>query len=393
MRPNPMNPRTWAAALLGAALPLAGCSLEWHGGSGSSRSLGRVEVERIDELDLPIAAGGRLRAHDLVGDVDVRVELMTEAIVEASKPRLRARWRGYGDDTAESQAALAEARLELTGDATSIELRTIVPASRDGVGATVDLELVVPADLILDLDTRAGDIVVQGPVASATLASGYGDVRVVEVEGDVRASSKSGDLDLSAIGGAVDATTSYGDVTLRACRGPRIVAQSSSGTVAASDGGKASWELASKYGDVTMSGGSGDLVVDTSSGRIDVTRFTGAVRARNGYGAIDLVGTFSSVDAQSSSGDVSLRLEGIDGTLKEIVLESKYGDVELMACTALAGRVTATTRYGDVSCTVPLMSMSRSEDGHRIEGQLGDGDAPIRLQTASGDARVLKGGR
>jgi hypothetical protein len=381
--------RAWTAALLGAALPFEGCTIEWKEGSGGSGRMGRVQVERVDELPLPIGLGGSLHGRDLAGDVDVRVEEGSTA----TAPRLRARWRGWGDDTAEAQQALAASRIEVTGDSASTEFRAIAPESRDGFGARADLELIVPADLSLDLIATLGHLVVHGPCATASLDTRYGDVRVDAIDGDVRARSSSGDLDLSAVGGAVDAETAYGDVTVRACRGATVRAQSSSGDIAVSDGGEARYELGSRYGDVTLRGGSGALDADTASGRIDVSRFTGSVRARDRYGAIDLAGTFSSVDAATSSGDVSLRLEGIDDALREITLDSKYGDVELVTCVELAGRLTATTRYGDVRFELPATDVRREQDGDRIEARLGEGDVPIRLATASGDVRVLKGGR
>jgi len=384
-----MNPRAWTAALLGAALPFDGCTIEWKEGSGSGGRMGRVEAERVDELPLPIGLGGSLLGRDLTGDVDVRVEEGSTA----TAPRLRAHWHGWGDDAAAAQAALAASRIEVEGDAANVELRTIAPESRDGFGARADLELVVPAELRLDLVAKLGDLVVHGPCATATLATGYGDVRVDAIDGDVRARSSSGDLDLSAVGGAVDAETAYGHVTVRACRGATVRAQSSSGDVAVSDGGEARYELASRYGDVTLRGGSGELDADTASGRIDVTRFTGRVRARDRYGAIDLAGVFSSVDAATSSGDVSLRLEGIDEALREITLDSKYGDVELVTCVELAGHLTAATRYGEIRFELPATNVRREQDGDRVEARLGEGDAPIRLETASGDVRVLKGGR
>lgn len=384
-----MNPRAWTAALLGAALPFEGCTIEWKEGSGGNGRMGRVQAERVDELPLPIGLGGALLGRDLAGDVDVRVEEGPAA----SAPRLRARWRGWGDDAAAAQQALDASRIEVAGDAASTEFRTITPESRDGWGARADLELIVPAELRVDLVATLGDLVVHGPCATATLATGYGDVRVDSIEGDVRASSSSGDLDLSAIGGAVDAETAYGDVTVRACRGATVRAQSSSGDVAVADGGKARYELASRYGDVTLRGGSGEIDAETGSGRIAVDRFTGSVRARDRYGAIDLAGSFSSVDASTSSGDVSLRLEGIDGVLSGIVLDSKYGDVELVTCIELAGRLTAATRYGDVRFDLPATSVRREREGDFVEAQLGEGEATIRLETSSGDVRVMKGGR
>jgi len=384
-----MNPRAWTAALLGAALPFEGCTIEWKEGSGATARMGRVQAERVDELPLPIAQGGALHGRDLAGDVEVRVEEGSTA----SAPRLRARWRGWGDDAAAAQQALDAARIEVTGDAASVEIRPIAPEARDGFGARADLELVVPAALSLDFVASIGDLVVHGPCATASLDTRYGDVRVDAIDGDVRARSASGDLDLSAVGGAVDAETSYGDVTVRACRGATVRAQSASGDVAVSEGGAARYVLGSRYGDVTLRGGSGELEADTASGRIAVDRFTGSVRARDSYGAIDLAGVFSSVDASTSSGDVSLRLEGIDGELRGITLDSKYGDVELVACVDLAGRVTAATRYGEVRFELPATSVRREQDGARVEAKLGEGDTPIRLATASGDVRVMKGGR
>lgn len=385
------------AALAGALLLGARCTVEWSGGA-TSFTLPKVQAERVDELALPLAAGGELRAKELCGDVDVRVD--------AGPPRLVVRWRGYGDDAADAQQALAEARVDVTGDAAAVELRVIAP-TRDGQArAQADLELVLPQDVALRLDTSMGDLVVAGPLRSAELDTRYGDVRATAIAGDVRARSSSGDVELSKVGGAVDATTAYGDVTLRGCTGAKMEATSSSGDVEVGDGGSADWRLESKYGDVRLAGGAGSLSIATSSGKVEVTGFTGSVRARDGYGDVELAGRFSGVDAESSSGDVSLRLEGIDGALREVVLESKYGDVELVACVPLDAELVAKTSYGEVECELPIAVTKRDEDDKRLEGRISAAEGPeapaagangagtlLRLTTASGDVRVRRGGR
>lgn len=384
--------RTWALA--GAVLLVAGCTVEWSGGA-TSFVLHKVQSERVDEIALPLAAGGELRAKELCGDVDVRVD--------SGPARMVVRWKGYGMDAADAQLALAEARVDVTGDAAAVDLRAIVPMRDGQVRARADLELVLPQDVALRLDTSTGDLVVAGPVRSAELETRYGDVRANAITGDVRARSSSGDVELSTVGGVVEAVTAYGDVTLRACTGSKVEATSSSGNVAASDGGDANWRLESKYGDVRLAGGAGTLSISTSSGRVVVTGFTGSVRARDGYGDVELTGRFSGVDAESSSGDVRVRLEEVAGELREVVLESRYGNVELVVCVALDAELVATTRYGEVDCDLPIAVTRRDEDGKRLEGRLAAPVGPeapaagaatrLRLSTASGDVRVRRGGR
>jgi hypothetical protein len=384
--------------LAGAVLLAACCTVEWNGGGSLGFTTQDVQFERVDEVALPLAAGGSLRAMDLCGDVDVRVD--------SGPPRLVARWTGFGEDAARAEQALVDARIEVTGDATSVEVRATAPLRDHRLKAQADLTFLLPSDVALFIATSSGDVSVAGPVRSAELSTRYGDVKAASIVGDVRARSSSGDLRLEAVGGAVDAETAYGDVTLSECTGATVEASSSSGNVVAGGGATADWRLESKYGDVRLTGGAGTLAISTSSGRVEVTGFNGSVRARDGYGDIELAGRFSSVDAESSSGDVTLRLEGCDGPLRELALESRYGDVELVACVPLDAELVAKTSYGEVECELEVAATRRDEDGRRLEGRFGaiagpeaatgtasGASAVVRLVTASGDVRLRGGGR
>ncbi len=379
-----MPVRPFALAALAALALLQGCSFELHGGDRSFL-VGDPKATRTDEAALPLARGGRLELSEGDGDILVHVGV--------GPARLVARWRGYGNDTAAAESALAQARLETSGDAERVVIHFVRGPEIDGQGVVADVELWLPEVPELGLTTSSGDINVGGAIARGTLITSFGDIELRGAVDNVRATTSSGSIALFDVAGDVDAESSFGDVTLERCRGARIVARTSSGDVTALDSGTARIELASSFGTVALRGGSGELSVDTRSGGVEVERFDGSVTARNGFGSIVLAGRFTTVDAETSSGDVRLRCSELPAERGTWLLVSRFGDVELEAPPALAGDVEASTRFGKVDCLFGPGPEGERVRGERVERKLNGGGAPIRLATDSGNVRLRTSAR
>ena len=372
------RPLVVAALVAAATALLPCCTIELHGGDRSFL-VGDPKATRTDESELPLVRGGRLELSEGDGNVVVHVG--------SGPARMVARWRGYGKDAAAAEAALAQARVESSGDAARVTVHFVRGEHVDGQGVVADVELWLPEVPDLGLTTSSGDITVDGTIASGTLITSFGDIELRGCAGNLRATTSSGSITLSEVAGDVDAESSFGDVKLDRCRGPRIVARTSSGTITCLDGGEATFTLASSFGDVVLRGGTGTLEVDTRSGRIEVERFSGALAAKNGFGSIVLDGRFTTVDAETSSGDVSLRCSELARERGAWRLVSRFGDVELEAPAALAGDLAASTRFGKVDCLFGVGPESERVRGERIERKLHGGGAPIELATDSGDVR------
>lgn len=95
----------------------------------------------------------------------------------------------------------------------------------------IDFEIAVPAGVVVEASTSAGDVQASGLDERATLHSSSGDVHAEEMAGPLELSTSSGDVDAVEVSGDVAMRTSSGDVDGVSLGGDRVEARTSSGDV------------------------------------------------------------------------------------------------------------------------------------------------------------------
>lgn len=131
-------------------------------------------------------------------------------------------------------------------------------------GATVDVEVHLPPQAGLALDTGAGDITVTGESGSLAAKSGAGDIHTEEAA-SVTLHSGAGDVSTGRIGGG-SLRTGTGDIRIQQCAKDTEI-NSGSGDVTVLDSATA----------LRITTGAGDVNVFLSGGRIDVRSGMGDV--------------------------------------------------------------------------------------------------------------------
>ncbi len=125
----------------------------------------------------------------------------------------------------------------------------------EGLSCGVDVALLVPSGMALDIETGSGDVSLTGTDAGATVETGSGDVALVCVAGELAVTTGAGDIAGSCLQStALFAETGGGDVAL-AWTGPVHDAQVHTGT--------GDVLLGVLYGDYDLDlfTGSGDIVL------------------------------------------------------------------------------------------------------------------------------------
>lgn len=186
-------------------------------------------------------------------------------------------------------SALERARLALVPDGSTLELQVRTPDDFEEQLFFDWIEVDLPRDREVEIDTASGDVSVLGMSAPVRVDSSSGDVRV-ETTGRVEIDCSSGDVDATAAGGVID--VSSGEVSLRLAHldFDEMEIDTSSGDVS-----------------VRVPPGAGlDLEIDTSSGDVEI-RVGGTVfHGDEGFsGRINGGGPRLRIDA--SSGDVTVR--------------------------------------------------------------------------------------
>lgn len=146
--------------------------------------------------------------------------------------------------------------------------------------ASVDLELVVPADIALNVQDSSGDLEIEN-VAAVTLKDSSGDIEIENVSGSVEIKDSSGDIEVRDIAGdLVIPSDSSGSIRGSDIEGSVLVENDSSGDIRFSNVGQ----------DVTIrNDSSGDIEVKTVAGDFTVMHDgSGSIESSNVEGEVDI---------------------------------------------------------------------------------------------------------
>lgn len=176
-----------------------------------------------------------------------------------------------------------------------------------------DIEVTVPRNFRVDVQTRGGSVELNGTEGAASLRSSGGDIRARRVSGPVQLRTSGGSIVAESIRGDVDATTSGGDVRLLQVDG-RVRGRTSGGSV------KCSLVGANRGISASTSGGSIDITVPASTtANVSATTGGGDIRVdlpivttRKTEDRVEgsLNGGGQAIEAHTSGGDISLRAAG-----------------------------------------------------------------------------------
>jgi hypothetical protein len=172
------------------------------------------------------------------------------------------------------------------------------------------IEVTVPRNFSVDVQTGGGNVEIKDITGSATLHTSGGDIVAKNVKGKVEAHTSGGGISADAIQGDIDASTSGGDLRLLLVDG-KITGRTSGGDVQCSLVG------ANRGISATTSGGSirltlprataANLEATTSGGEFTTDLPVALTENQDGHvrGAIN--GGGQPIDARTSGGDISVR--------------------------------------------------------------------------------------
>ncbi|MFT4196713.1 MAG: DUF4097 family beta strand repeat-containing protein [Pseudoxanthomonas sp.] len=228
-------------------------------------------------------------------------------------------------------------KLEVEGDARSLEIKVKYPQSRWGGGNSgpSTLEVMVPVRASLEIDSVSAKVDVSG--------TGGGELQIDTVSGDVVAAAAPSKAQVETVSGTQRLTLNSGEV--------------SSSTVS---------------GDIVLRGRlDGEIKLGTVSGDIDLAVLERRPRQ---------------LDTNSVSGDT--RVATALATNAEVGMTSVSGDLRLSLPRDVSARVSAESFSGELSAPDAQVKRPAHGPGANLEHTYGNGEAKVRLETFSGDASV-----
>ena len=328
--------REWARDML------RDLELQLRGGRRLNDRRGEEATEAFSRT-ARLGRSGTLDLRNIAGDVVITGGGGDQVRIDGTK-RVRAR------DAAEARARLADLQIEVMERPDRVEVRTEYPRQRDFFGA-VDFTVTVPSGASVTVQSVSGNIRVTNVDGELRMQSVSGNLTASEVKGLTRIRSVSGDVDISrAEGGEVTGGTMSGELVLAGLRGKGIELQSVSGDIRLSDVEVERASLRSVTGDIEYRGRL------ARAGRYELQSHSGDLRVMPRDAGFEL-------DAGTFSGDVR-------------------SDYEL--------KLQSTT--GPANQRAPRGRGNRGGRGlsQRLRGASGDGGPVLALQTFSGDIVVAR---
>lgn len=221
--------------------------------------------------------------------------------------------------------------LDINGDSNEVNVVVKLPRKSRSSNDTV-LELKVPNNARVELESVSADVVVNGP------------------RGPVKVNTVSGDVHLVLGSPEVSVQTVSGDLTLKAPASK-------------------STRINSVSGDLDLDGLSGQLALETVSGNVDLARG----------------GRFSDLKLKSISGDIRLDVALDAGA--QVSGQTLSGEITMIVPQSLSGTALLKSFSGDVECEGAQTVENHSS--RKREYVWGDGrGARLELSSFSGDIRI-----
>ncbi len=242
---------------------------------------------------------------------------------------------------------------------------------------TVDFEVTVPHDLVVDISTNNGKVNVSDTKGNVTVKNGFGDVTLENIEGALSVKTNSGDVSATSITASdenIDLNSDFGTVILKKAGGNAISLKSNSGAITLSEV-RATGELTmnTDFGNASFENGSADsLHVETNSGKVSLKKINvnQLIFVKNDFGDINLTQAFgASYDLHTNSGAVTV--DGAKGNLKA---DSDFGNITISNAESVT--LTAETNSGTVD-----FSGSLGTGPHLIKSDFGSSDITLPADT------------
>lgn len=293
--------------------------------------------EALDER-VPAEPGGRLEV-DLDRGLGLRPDPGTLVVQthDVNEVRIVA-------DASEWGASSVHFRVDRGGDTVRVLGRVGGALSWMFGGPRIEVRIWVPRETAIDVRSSGGGVRIEDVIGDVRARSDDGPIEIIRAEGEVRVRT-SGDVRLVEVDGNVDVRLEEGDIDATRIRG--------------------------------------NVALRTGAGEIEVDHLDGELVARSDRGGIEVRELSGSLEAITERGSVFVSFEGPPAGR----LETARGSVEVSMPRSAGAELEAVSSGGRVALG-PGLSVPGTQAEDRVEGRINGGGEALRLFTANGDVNV-----
>lgn len=344
-----------------------------------------------------VSKGGRLSVNLVSGDINISTWDKDEVNITAS----------FFDEE------------EMEGLKISQTDNTVTVEHRSSWGSTADLEIKIPSNFNLDLNTTSGDIIISGALTgSLTAQTMGGDIGADNITGKIEINTSGGDIHAGDINGENSFNTMGGDITVGNVSGAELKIQTmggditvesvASGITAKTYGGdirvksvKGDCSTLTYGGDIHIETLAGDGNLDTKGGDIIVEKAAGKITAKTAGGDISFEYLEGSLKAKTASGSIYAALIPAAGS--DNYINASHGDITVAFPDNAKATVNVSIRLrgwnfddedSETGITSDFQEVSANSNNNNKDIKktysINGGGAAVNIEATNSDVKVVK---
>ncbi len=320
----------------------------------------------------------------------------------------------WGADQASADAALATLKVVVTQKGNTVTVRVDRPEEVISVSGNqtdrVDFTITVPTETSVDAATGFGDVSLIGVSGDVHLKADFGQITVKKVRGgdvsvrsdfgelsledieaeDVDVNTNSGQISLTEVEatGKVELASNFGEVKFEDGKAKTLSARTNSGDVELSDVAvKESVTARSDFGQVTLTSvAASSYELRSNSGRITLEGAAGLITVHTDFGDAEVTRAeeVTLTELSTNSGNILFSGSLGDGPHK---IKTDFGEVRLKIPEDSALTVDLKTDFGRIKSDLPITLIGDQENDHWL-GEVNGGGAALTAETNNGDITI-----
>lgn len=243
------------------------------------------------------------------------------------------------------------------------------------IDASLDFD--VPVKTLVDVSNEDGDIGIKGLQADIHVESGYGNLSLIDIQGNIKSNCSSGNITLRNVTGDIDLTAGYGNVNLNNLKGNLHIHSKSGDLFLTKITGNS--YLNSGYGNQQLSDLTGNLTSIVTSGNVKLSILKGNLNIKADYGNVELLDCKGNIYLNVESGSIKGNNISLTDSLQ---MKTNYGNINMHLNNNMSElSFDLQTAYGKIKIN--------KEGSHKVvrDGKLviGKGRIIVKGYTQSGD--------
>ena len=279
-----------------------------------------------------------------------------------------------------------QTRPQITVNGTAILLN----ANTNGAGehgVESDMEIFVPRDAQVDIASKRGDVTVNDRKADVRITLQRGDASLDDVTGAAKINLDRGSVRASKVGGDLDVEGHIDNVSVDEC----------GGAVHLTGDFFQDLRLSKIARTVTFKSSRSDMEIASVPGEIEIA--TDSVRGNEITGPSRVVTRSKDIHLEAVRGDLQIETSRGDVDVSaadkvpvgRMTLTSKHGDITLTLPANAGFQLDATARKGDITSDFSAIKISETNGTAQASGTVGNGLAKLQINTETGAIRISKG--